>query len=116
MYSLILKTSDSWNASKSSEINKLNTDCLFESSNKFGFPVVKSSEGFSAEDLVPFNLCKSKKKEDSSKPLGLLGGTNADAYYKNCTAARNAGAAPLYRGDPGYRSALDGDKDGVACE
>lgn len=59
---------------------------------------------------------KSKKKEDSSKPLGLLGGTNADAYYKNCTAARNAGAAPLYRGDPGYRSALDGDKDGVACE
>lgn len=38
------------------------------------------------------------------------------AYYANCTAARNAGAAPLYRGDPGYRSALDRDDDGIACE
>ncbi|GAA1713645.1 hypothetical protein GCM10009793_09220 [Brachybacterium phenoliresistens] len=38
------------------------------------------------------------------------------AYYKNCTAAREAGAAPLYRGDPGYRPALDRDDDGVACE
>ncbi|MGO3325292.1 GmrSD restriction endonuclease domain-containing protein [Gordonia sp. (in: high G+C Gram-positive bacteria)] len=38
------------------------------------------------------------------------------AYYKNCSAARAAGAAPLYRGQPGYRSALDRDNDGVACE
>jgi hypothetical protein len=38
------------------------------------------------------------------------------AYYANCTAARAAGAAPLYRGQPGYRSALDRDNDGVACE
>lgn len=37
-------------------------------------------------------------------------------YYKNCQAARNAGAAPLYRGDPGYRSGLDADGDGIACE
>lgn len=40
----------------------------------------------------------------------------ASAYYKNCTAAWDAGAAPLYRGDPGYRPKLDGDGDGVACE
>jgi excalibur calcium-binding domain-containing protein len=39
-----------------------------------------------------------------------------DAYYANCTAARAAGAAPLYAGQPGYRPALDRDKDGVACE
>ena len=38
------------------------------------------------------------------------------AYYENCTAARSAGAAPLYAGDPGYRSGLDRDGDGVACE
>lgn len=38
------------------------------------------------------------------------------AYYANCTAARAAGAAPLYRGSPGYRSGLDQDGDGVACE
>jgi len=38
------------------------------------------------------------------------------AYYANCTAAKAAGAAPLYRGQPGYRSALDRDGDGIACE
>ena len=38
------------------------------------------------------------------------------AYYPNCTAARSAGAAPLYRGDPGYRTPLDRDNDGIACE
>ncbi|MFF3182796.1 excalibur calcium-binding domain-containing protein [Rhodococcus pyridinivorans] len=38
------------------------------------------------------------------------------AYYKNCDAARNAGAAPLLRGQAGYRSELDRDDDGVACE
>lgn len=37
-------------------------------------------------------------------------------YYSNCSAAKAAGAAPLYKGDPGYRSALDRDHDGVACE
>lgn len=39
-----------------------------------------------------------------------------DVYYANCTAARAAGAAPLFVGDPGYRRALDRDGDGVACE
>jgi endonuclease YncB( thermonuclease family) len=39
-----------------------------------------------------------------------------EVYYRNCDAARAAGAAPLYRGDPGYRSAMDSDDDGVACE
>ncbi|GAB3575879.1 excalibur calcium-binding domain-containing protein [Amycolatopsis endophytica] len=38
------------------------------------------------------------------------------AYYPNCAAAKAAGAAPLHRGDPGYRSGLDRDNDGVACE
>jgi Excalibur calcium-binding domain len=36
-------------------------------------------------------------------------------YYKNCNAARAAGAAPIKRGDPGYRPALDRDNDGTAC-
>jgi hypothetical protein len=38
------------------------------------------------------------------------------AYYENCTAARAAGAAPVYRGDPGYAPHLDRDNDGVGCE
>ena len=37
-------------------------------------------------------------------------------YYDNCTAVRAAGAAPLYRGEPGYRPGLDRDRDGIACE
>ncbi|MDL5154481.1 thermonuclease family protein [Actinomycetospora termitidis] len=36
--------------------------------------------------------------------------------FKNCTEARAAGAAPLYRGGPGYAAKLDRDGDGVACE
>lgn len=36
--------------------------------------------------------------------------------YANCTEARNAGAAPVRRGDPGYSSRLDRDGDGVGCE
>jgi len=37
-------------------------------------------------------------------------------YYRNCAAARAAGAAPINEGQPGYRPELDGDNDGVACE
>jgi len=40
----------------------------------------------------------------------------SDVYYKNCAEARAAGAAPLHRGEPGYRPGLDADGDGVACE
>jgi hypothetical protein len=42
--------------------------------------------------------------------------TDAPVYYPNCTAVRAAGKAPLHRGDPGYRSGLDRDKDGLACD
>lgn len=37
-------------------------------------------------------------------------------YYANCAAARAAGAAPIYQGQPGYRSGLDRDGDGIACD
>lgn len=37
-------------------------------------------------------------------------------YFRSCNEARAAGAAPMRRGDPGYRSGLDGDNDGIACE
>lgn len=47
--------------------------------------------------------------EDAPQP-------DSSAYYKNCAAAKAAGAAPLHRGEPGYRPALDRDGDGVACE
>jgi len=37
-------------------------------------------------------------------------------HYRNCAAAWAAGAAPIYRGQPGYEERLDGDDDGIACE
>ncbi|WP_020097774.1 GmrSD restriction endonuclease domain-containing protein [Microbacterium sp. 11MF] len=40
----------------------------------------------------------------------------ANVYFKNCTAAREAGAAPVRVGDPGYAKHLDRDGDGVGCE
>jgi hypothetical protein len=38
------------------------------------------------------------------------------AYYANCADARRAGAAPIHSWQPGYRSEMDGDGDGIACE
>jgi hypothetical protein len=40
----------------------------------------------------------------------------SEVYYENCDAARDAGAAPVLVGEPGYGSHLDRDGDGVACE
>jgi hypothetical protein len=37
-------------------------------------------------------------------------------YYPGCDQVRARGKAPIYRGQPGYRPAMDGDGDGVACE
>jgi hypothetical protein len=54
---------------------------------------------------------------DPVPPLApLVPQVPSSAYYRNCAAARAAGAAPLHVGDPGYRPGLDGDGDGVACE
>lgn len=41
---------------------------------------------------------------------------SGNVYYRNCSAARAAGAAPIYLGQPGYGTHLDRDLDGIACE
>lgn len=40
---------------------------------------------------------------------------SAGGAYKNCDDVRNAGRAPLFRGEPGYGPHLDPDGDGFAC-
>lgn len=40
----------------------------------------------------------------------------ASVHYSGCNEVRAAGKAPLNIGEPGYRSDMDGDGDGVACE
>jgi len=53
---------------------------------------------------------------DFTAPPQAVAATRAGVYYRNCNDARAAGAAPLYRGQPGYRPEMDGDSDGIACE
>jgi hypothetical protein len=40
----------------------------------------------------------------------------SSVYFRDCKAAKEAGAAPVRRGDPGYGKHLDRDGDGVGCE
>lgn len=55
--------------------------------------------------------CNDTKVESTDLPE-----VSAEPHYSNCEAAREAGVAPLKSGDPGYRLALDRNRDGVACE
>ncbi|WP_347276631.1 excalibur calcium-binding domain-containing protein [Caulobacter segnis] len=55
----------------------------------------------------------------SSPPKSLkraVSSPQSGRSYANCSAARAAGAAPVYRGQPGYGSHLDRDNDGIGCE
>ena len=54
--------------------------------------------------------------EEPAAPAPAPEPTPARVHFSSCKQAREAGAAPLYRGDPGYNPKLDRDNDGVACE
>lgn len=49
-------------------------------------------------------------------PVGLAGTASAQTFYPNCDAAFAAGVSNIPIGAPGYRPALDSNKNGVACE
>lgn len=68
-YKLLLKSQENWQAHTSGEMNKLNTDLIFETNNEFGFPVVRTSKDFRAEDLIPFHTCKNCRAEDKNKAV-----------------------------------------------
>jgi endonuclease YncB( thermonuclease family) len=72
-------------------------------------------EQYIAADTGAARACIGSSPAPSSAPSSAPASGDS-VYYANCAAARAAGAAPLHRGDPGYRSALDRDNDGVACE
>lgn len=87
--------------------------------------VITVTRKYSPKSVTPPAVTKPEPKPKPEPPGAALvppadsspdTSTGGSAYYRNCTAARAAGAAPLYRGAPGYRSALDRDGDGVACE
>lgn len=53
---------------------------------------------------------------DTAPAVGVPGPADPFVRYRSCAEAEDAGAAPLRRGEPGYRRALDRDRDGWACE
>lgn len=50
------------------------------------------------------------------RPPAPQGAPMSDVYFRNCSEARAAGYANIRQGEPGYRPALDRDRDGIACE
>ena len=52
----------------------------------------------------------------TAKAEAAAAASEKQVYYAGCQEARAAGAAPIYRGQPGYRPEMDGDDDGIACE
>lgn len=91
------------------------------------------SDGSADSEEAPAEEPAAEPRDDSSGWSGWFGGGDSGSgegseeeatpesepqkeFYANCKEAKAAGAAPLYKGDPGYRSDLDRDGDGIACE
>ncbi|WP_443054826.1 excalibur calcium-binding domain-containing protein [Streptomyces sp. NBC_00691] len=55
-------------------------------------------------------------QEPTPEPTEDDSSSGGSVSYRNCTAVREAGAAPIHVGDPGYGRHLDRDGDGVGCE
>ncbi len=55
-------------------------------------------------------------KPTSRPPRSSSPAAEAATSYANCAEVRAAGKAPLRRGQPGYSTRLDRDRDDVACD
>ncbi|QNN68245.1 excalibur calcium-binding domain-containing protein [Sphingomonas lutea] len=56
----------------------------------------------------------SARSASKARSFGAV--SSLSGAFRNCSAARVAGAAPVREGDPGYGRHLDRDGDGVGCE
>jgi len=65
---------------------------------------------------VPYNVVRPAFGSSPPARRSTSSGTESSVFYSGCRKVRAAGAAPLYRGQPGYRAGMDGDNDGIACE
>ncbi|MGU3394079.1 excalibur calcium-binding domain-containing protein [Priestia sp. D51] len=63
-------------------------------------------------------LAEEKQKQEEAARLAEEQRQQAanNVFYKNCTAVREANAAPIHKGEPGYARHLDRDGDGIACD
>jgi hypothetical protein len=69
-----------------------------------------------ASGAEPYNVVRPTYGDPA--PVSRSGNARLEGsvFYSGCREVRAAGAAPLYRGQPGYRVGMDGDGDGIACE
>ncbi|MGA1806517.1 excalibur calcium-binding domain-containing protein [Sphingobium sp. WW5] len=85
-------------------------------------------ENWTPRDTIPRDRPMSADELDQQQPSSSSSGGVARPAnppvqsggstwsYRNCREARAAGAAPIYRGQPGFGDHMDGDGDGIACE
>ncbi|MGM0930642.1 MAG: GmrSD restriction endonuclease domain-containing protein [Actinomycetota bacterium] len=64
--------------------------------------------------VAPAPAQKPKPAPVKEAPARAPAGGNV--FYQNCTAVKDAGAAPIRAGDPGWDTKFDRDGDGVGCE
>jgi micrococcal nuclease len=82
-----------------------------------------SIENYAQEDgFHPVNdkQASNKAPQDTIKPTKETSNpvidSSSNVHYKSCTEVKNAGKAPIHKGEPGYSTSLDRDGDGIACE
>lgn len=72
------------------------------------------SDGWASAEAKERAAARAEREHASAvRPLVGSGGS---VYYKNRTAVRAAGKAPIYAGRPGYSRKLDRNGDGIGCE
>ncbi len=60
--------------------------------------------------------CDTTTQPTSRPPRSSSPAAGAATSYANCAEVRAAGKAPIRRGQPGYSTRLDRDRDGIACQ
>ncbi|GGL93663.1 hypothetical protein GCM10011594_11940 [Nakamurella endophytica] len=82
-------------------------------------PLLKGQPGYRAALDRNGNGVACEVLGDSAAQNGGSAGTGGapSVYYSSCADAELSGASlPIHKGDPGYRSGLDSNGNGVACE
>lgn len=67
-------------------------------------------------DAEPYNVVRPAFGSSPPARRSTSSQSESSVVYSGCREVRAAGAAPLHRGQPGYREGMDGDGDGIACE
>jgi hypothetical protein len=76
----------------------------------------RASDSSARAEVADLERRMQSERSASAPPQRMANPPRSGVYFRSCKEARAAGAAPLYRGQPGYREEMDGDRDGIACE